>query len=454
MGTAFLILLLLALCGFIAYIGDLLGRRFGKKRLTLFGMRPKHTAIILTIATGVVIAGFTFLVALLIVPGFRQAVTQGEKLVGQNRRLRQANASQAAENGRLEHANGTLSSTNAGLQKTNTELSQTNGTLKRTNETLNQQSTELRGKNDALTHANTELAGHNSELRGTNSRLEADNSRLQGEQKKLQANADLLKQQVVSLKTIANNYRKEQYIYRRDQPIDQRVIPHGAPAQLLRTTVVNLIYSAEKTAREHGARSVAANKALYLVPPPDYPKDRASSEEMVRDWLIQQAAHAAQKPQFWRVVAQENVIGGKPVPARLEWYTNDLVFKPGDLVKAPGVGCWWPVDGSKTSEGDIVKELVFFLRANVNRAARKQQIVPDADGSVGSDQGLDWNQIIRVAHQVQEINGNAVVVARARQETRRAGPLYVNLEAYPVNDHLPEDVRQAIDEAANAGAGR
>jgi hypothetical protein len=49
MGTAFLILLLLALCGFIAYIGDLLGRRFGKKRLSIFGMRPKHTAILLTV---------------------------------------------------------------------------------------------------------------------------------------------------------------------------------------------------------------------------------------------------------------------------------------------------------------------------------------------------------------------------------------------------------------------
>src|SRR3712207_8674593 len=50
------ILLLLALCGFIAYIGDLLGRRLGKQRLSVFGMRPKHTAILLTIVTGALIA--------------------------------------------------------------------------------------------------------------------------------------------------------------------------------------------------------------------------------------------------------------------------------------------------------------------------------------------------------------------------------------------------------------
>jgi len=74
MGTAIVILLLLALCGFIAYIGDLLGRRLGKKRLTIFGLRPKHTAILLTVVTGVLIAGFTFTAALASVPAARRAL--------------------------------------------------------------------------------------------------------------------------------------------------------------------------------------------------------------------------------------------------------------------------------------------------------------------------------------------------------------------------------------------
>ena len=56
MGTALVVLFLLAVCGLIAYIGDLLGRRMGKKRLSAFGLRPKHTAILFTIVTGVLIA--------------------------------------------------------------------------------------------------------------------------------------------------------------------------------------------------------------------------------------------------------------------------------------------------------------------------------------------------------------------------------------------------------------
>src|SRR3954470_23750643 len=98
MGTAFVVLVLLALCGFIAYVGDLLGRRLGKKRLSVFGLRPKHTAILLTVITGVLIAAVTFGTALVSVSWFRLALTQGERLAGQNLRLSAANRELARRN--------------------------------------------------------------------------------------------------------------------------------------------------------------------------------------------------------------------------------------------------------------------------------------------------------------------------------------------------------------------
>src|SRR5690554_3044118 len=51
-----LILTLAIVGGVIAYIGDRLGMKIGRKKLTLFGLRPKHTSIVVTIATGVIIA--------------------------------------------------------------------------------------------------------------------------------------------------------------------------------------------------------------------------------------------------------------------------------------------------------------------------------------------------------------------------------------------------------------
>lgn len=46
------VLFLLLLSGTLAYIGDYIGRRLGKMRIVIFGLRPKATAIIISILTG------------------------------------------------------------------------------------------------------------------------------------------------------------------------------------------------------------------------------------------------------------------------------------------------------------------------------------------------------------------------------------------------------------------
>ena len=45
--------------GLIAYMGDKLGTKIGKRRMSLFGLRPKHTSIIVTIVTGLLVAAAT-----------------------------------------------------------------------------------------------------------------------------------------------------------------------------------------------------------------------------------------------------------------------------------------------------------------------------------------------------------------------------------------------------------
>ena len=56
------ILILLLLSGFLAYVGDYLGRRLGKLRISIPGMRPKTTAIIISIITGMLITIVTLLI--------------------------------------------------------------------------------------------------------------------------------------------------------------------------------------------------------------------------------------------------------------------------------------------------------------------------------------------------------------------------------------------------------
>jgi len=51
--------------GIIAYIGDRVGHQVGRKRLTMFGLRPKYTSTIVAVATGMLIALSVTLIALI-----------------------------------------------------------------------------------------------------------------------------------------------------------------------------------------------------------------------------------------------------------------------------------------------------------------------------------------------------------------------------------------------------
>ncbi len=50
------LLAVMALAGAVAYVGDRVGHQVGRRRLSLFGIRPRYTSTIVAIATGVIIA--------------------------------------------------------------------------------------------------------------------------------------------------------------------------------------------------------------------------------------------------------------------------------------------------------------------------------------------------------------------------------------------------------------
>ena len=54
-----LILLLAIMGGVIAFLGDKLGSKIGKKRLSVLGLRPHYTSILMTVISGICIAAVT-----------------------------------------------------------------------------------------------------------------------------------------------------------------------------------------------------------------------------------------------------------------------------------------------------------------------------------------------------------------------------------------------------------
>jgi hypothetical protein len=50
------VLVILVIAGAVAYVGDRVGHQVGRRRLTVFGIRPRYTSTIVAVATGVLIA--------------------------------------------------------------------------------------------------------------------------------------------------------------------------------------------------------------------------------------------------------------------------------------------------------------------------------------------------------------------------------------------------------------
>lgn len=95
--AVFLIPTLILVSGLVAFIGNLVGRNIGRRRLTLLGLRPRYTAQIITIVTGMMITVVTLAVVLLVSNDARQALFHLREVQQQTRALEVQIAQQEAD---------------------------------------------------------------------------------------------------------------------------------------------------------------------------------------------------------------------------------------------------------------------------------------------------------------------------------------------------------------------
>lgn len=83
----FLIPVLIVVSGAIAIAGNAVGRGIGRRRLSLFGLRPRHTAQVITVITGILITVTTLLVVLAFSGEARVALFRLNAVLRETRRL-------------------------------------------------------------------------------------------------------------------------------------------------------------------------------------------------------------------------------------------------------------------------------------------------------------------------------------------------------------------------------
>ncbi len=133
--------------GIIAYNGDLIGRKYDKRRVSMFGLRPKHTAILITSVTGVLISAITTGVLFLLVPPVRKVILEGGTAIVTNISLttknRSLNAQLAAIQPQIEAKQRDLNSVQESLNRAHDELNQKKEALSRTQKTLQSAQSQL-----------------------------------------------------------------------------------------------------------------------------------------------------------------------------------------------------------------------------------------------------------------------------------------------------------------------
>ncbi|ACA99663.1 MULTISPECIES: DUF3084 domain-containing protein [Cyanophyceae] len=171
MTSAFvLIFSVLILGGILAALGDRLGSKVGKARLTLFNLRPKQTAVVVTVMTGTVIAASTLGLLFGLSKSLRQGVFQLDEILAQRRQeLMDVTAEkekiekelQAARDDRLE-AEQDLQEIEAKFETAQTQLAG-----------FREQASELQADINALTTEQTTLRQQRDRLQAQSETLRA-----------------------------------------------------------------------------------------------------------------------------------------------------------------------------------------------------------------------------------------------------------------------------------------
>lgn len=184
----------------IAYWSDNLGKKLGKKRVSLFGLRPRTTATVLTITSSWAIMLFTLVVLLAVVTPLRRALFRYDKDRAAYRRdINAAKAELSDTRGRLDQTLGSFERTQEQLVKARNSLGKARKDVEASREDATKAresaATALQGEKRALAvvaRAQGRAVSALGRYKAAQSRFQAAQSRLEAAQER--ANAALARE--------------------------------------------------------------------------------------------------------------------------------------------------------------------------------------------------------------------------------------------------------------------
>lgn len=391
-----LIVVLILTGGVIAFIGDRLGSKVGKKKLSLFGLRPRHTSILVTIITGILITTVTFGILAIASKDVRTA------LFGMNKLKAELNEKQSM----LEEASGALVNVKNDLNTTKEEYAKSKKDLEETQEDLEiaQQAAELlRQEQVALQNRNQELWSDNQTLIEHNQSLAENNQFLLANNESLKADNLELEKTNNDLQEGIENIRERPIIYRVGELLASGVIKKTDDPVKIQNDLNQIIALANSKIIDR--LGTEGSKDGVWIYPIEYQKAMDRLKQAKGDTVI-------------RLIVAANLVKGDPVLTELEMHPNRVVYQENEFVYQKIYNV--PIDGSNSEM--LISD---FLR-NVNMTAINNGILPNPlTGTVGV---INGNQIYAIEKALAENRGKDVLIsAFAASDTEVLGPLRLHI---------------------------
>lgn len=391
-----LIVVLVLTGGVIAFIGDRLGSKVGKKKLSLFGLRPRHTSILVTIITGILITTVTFGILAIASKDVRTA------LFGMNKLKAELNEKQSM----LEEASGALVNVKNDLNTTKEEYAKSKKDLEETQEDLEiaqqaaellrQEQVTLQNRNQELWSDNQILIEHNQSLAENNQFLLANNESLKADNLELEKTNNDLQEGI-------ENIRERPIIYRVGELLASGVIKKTDDPVKIQNDLNQIIALANSKIIDR--LGTEGSKDGVWIYPIEYQKAMDRLKQAKGDTVI-------------RLIVAANLVKGDPVLTELEMHPNRVVYQENEFVYQKIYNV--PIDGSNSEM--LISD---FLR-NVNMTAINNGILPNPlTGTVGV---INGNQIYAIEKALAENRGKDVLIsAFAAADTEVLGPLRLHI---------------------------
>ena len=376
-----LIIIMAVVGGFIAYLADKMGSKIGKKKMSIFGLRPKHTSILLTVTSGTIIAVLTIGVVAVSSQSARTALFGMEKL---QRELKLLNAEKEDATLALNEAKGKVEEQNKKIGELDARMQ------------------ESMRENDAMEAKLAEVNSMYSRAQEALASLTESKEQLTSEIEELEKTTAALRKGII-------NMREGQVYYRAGEVVYAGVMRGGLKHDANVAQVNWLLQNANEAALERLGMQQ---------------KDQPLQAIWLSRGAVNNAVNALDKSKgnlFFRVRTVANIIVGELAVCEIEMFENQFIYSDGTLIYSAD----FDMNDGSTSHDNL---LMGFL-TQINHQAVEAGVLPDPlTGKVGN---MDAATMIETSNAIRRTNGLFTLKAYAKGDITTAGPVRLRLEVVP-----------------------